>query len=367
MSRVFRNMILLSLMMSFGATALAGRSEMERVNRMLRQEQWAQAAAVLEAMTEKNPDHGLAWYNLSIACYKNGNNQGAYEATLEALRFPRFKASAQYNIACFHALKGENDKAKAALDKAFAAGFADYDTLRNDPELESLRKKKLVTFPHANTYKVLKAHNGIKIPYKVLLPENYDKTRSYDAMLFFPSGQQGKESMNHAIQDLFGDGSRRDWIVVCPAAPKEGWYTHPSHHALNELMDKVRDQHRIKGNRFHLVGYRSGGYPAFTYANMSRSYFQSVTIAGGYSLASREADLYRRFRDMPVYLFIGARDSYGTGLYRDAEKILADHRARAHLVLLKGDGPVLNSLKNGGLLHHLDGLLNHDRTRVSGK
>lgn len=49
------------------------------------------------------------------------------------------ETSALYNIACAHALNGESQKALHWLEKAVAEGFRDFDHLRNDPDLRSLR------------------------------------------------------------------------------------------------------------------------------------------------------------------------------------------------------------------------------------
>ena len=44
-----------------------------------------------------------------------------------------------YNAACFYALMGEKGLALEALKNAVAAGYVDYEWIKRDTELESLR------------------------------------------------------------------------------------------------------------------------------------------------------------------------------------------------------------------------------------
>ena len=45
-----------------------------------------------------------------------------------------------YNLTSLYSLQNQLDRALDSLDKALELGFNDYDSLRNDPDLNSLRK-----------------------------------------------------------------------------------------------------------------------------------------------------------------------------------------------------------------------------------
>jgi hypothetical protein len=80
------------------------------------------------------------------------------------------------------------------------------------------------------------------------------------------------------------------WIVVIPLTPGEDWRTHPNHHALNDLMDHVRDTHKVEGHTFHILGYQQDGTDiASTWAGMSRQYFSSFIAVGGTPFANWDA------------------------------------------------------------------------------
>jgi len=99
----------------------------------------AGAAAILRELTAREPENGRAWYLLGYALHGSGDLEAAIAAHERAARFPKFRAGADYNLACAHALRNESDLAFAALDEALAAGFANPQALAGDADLASLR------------------------------------------------------------------------------------------------------------------------------------------------------------------------------------------------------------------------------------
>lgn len=67
---------------------------------------------------------------------------GGYESQ-NTLALDEFELQAcYYNMACAHAQLGNAQESIACLDKSFAAGFDNYNTVREDPDLEPIRKEK---------------------------------------------------------------------------------------------------------------------------------------------------------------------------------------------------------------------------------
>ena len=97
------------------------------------------AEAVFRAVTEAQPGHAQAWSLLGIALHAQGRLDEALVVHTRASSFPATAASASYNAACVHALKGDTDQAFTCLGQAIAAGFGDRGLLANDPDLASLR------------------------------------------------------------------------------------------------------------------------------------------------------------------------------------------------------------------------------------
>lgn len=92
------------------------------------------------------PEDGQVWleqgrsllalkrYDEAIAAYQKAIRYGAF--------VNKFLASAQYDVACAYALKGDKAQAWSWLDKAMANGFRDLDHLRADTDLKSLHGDK---------------------------------------------------------------------------------------------------------------------------------------------------------------------------------------------------------------------------------
>jgi hypothetical protein len=99
-------------------------------------------------------DRAIADYGRAIAldpmddaCYKN--RAAAYIATKryaealadneKAFALNRLNSGALYNIACIRALQGDAGEACRWLRKSVEQGYADWDQIRHDPDLDSIR------------------------------------------------------------------------------------------------------------------------------------------------------------------------------------------------------------------------------------
>jgi hypothetical protein len=144
------------------------------------------------------------------------------EAGELAVGFPDYRGTSYYNMACAQALLGRSDAAAECLDQALAAGFADFDVMAQDSDLAILRDAGRLPLPEAFEYEILR-HNRVEIPYRVLLPENYDLTRAYPAAVVFSPGGMGTRSTDGTMSSLWADESERaGWILVCAAQPSHG-------------------------------------------------------------------------------------------------------------------------------------------------
>lgn len=105
----------------------------------LEQKNYAAATQKLDQLTSEQPDNGWAWMMYGYALHASGDLDRALQIHEKAAGFPEQKATALYNVACVHALKGDKDSAFAALEQSIAAGFHKAEYLDKDTDLASLR------------------------------------------------------------------------------------------------------------------------------------------------------------------------------------------------------------------------------------
>jgi hypothetical protein len=101
---------------------------------------WRDAIPLWEMIVAANPVEGRHWERLAEACHRGGANERAIAATERALELGAgYPAEGHYRLACCHALRGDRDRALAALGKAFDLGYRHTERARADPDLAVLR------------------------------------------------------------------------------------------------------------------------------------------------------------------------------------------------------------------------------------
>jgi len=351
------------LVLLLAATCLVGfvidgradSEEWRKAQQLLQSGQNAEAEALLERLVKKEPDNGLAWYGLALARLELGDLEGAAEANKMSSKYPAMRPEALYNLACTYGRMDELDPASDALKQAIAAGFIDYDLMRTDPDVEILRRAGRIVYPREHTYDTITARNGITLQYKVVLPRDYDPQRTYPALVSFAPGGWGPASCDWSLANLWGESTAEaGWIAVHLIAPDRGWMTHPSHHALEELLGKIQDDHHIEGKRFHLVGFGNGARPATTYAGMSMRFFQSLTTVANQAVARWDEDELKRFSQKRVFLLVGSNDTFALEINRKAQTLMREGGSDVTLTVLDGEGRIPSSLLGGGLMRYLN-------------
>jgi len=324
---------------------------MERAQKLADRKRWDEAAEAFAAITQANPENGEAWFRLAYARHSLGDHSGAAAANERASEFALYRPTALYNLACARSLLGELEEASAALDGALEAGFLDFDLLQTDADLEALREVRALPLPASRTYEQLRGRNGVVVPYVVQLPADYDPGREYPALVAFSPGGGGPLATAWALEELWGSAAAPSgWIVIHPVAPENGWMNHPSHHALNDLLRKMKKEHSIQGGKFHLFGFGTGCRPATTYSQMSREFFQSLTLVSSTAWSGWDDDDLSDFERMPVRQFVGGKDAAALAQARRAQAILEKAGARSSLTVLEGEDALVPSLRKSALV-----------------
>lgn len=88
---------------------------------------------------ELNPDDARAVTMGAVSFCRLGQQAKGLEWAERALAIDADDAGVRYNVACLYALEGEQERAIGALESAVKAGFANFNWIKNDPDLDSLR------------------------------------------------------------------------------------------------------------------------------------------------------------------------------------------------------------------------------------
>jgi Flp pilus assembly protein TadD len=113
---------------------------MAQAKDLLHEEKYGEAAARFAAIADSHPDNPKARLMQGYALHAAGRLDEALAVHMRAAENEETRATALYNAACVHALKGETDRAFELLDQSIKAGFWMAEHIEKDTDLVSLRK-----------------------------------------------------------------------------------------------------------------------------------------------------------------------------------------------------------------------------------
>ncbi len=101
---------------------------------------WRGETARYEKVAKAHPELGRAWFNLGYAQLMGDRPEEAVDSFGKALERGYRKPTTLYNLACSEARSGNTDRAFDRLNQAIDAGFDAADRMRDDSDLDSIRK-----------------------------------------------------------------------------------------------------------------------------------------------------------------------------------------------------------------------------------
>jgi predicted peptidase len=149
------------------------------------------------------------------------------------------------------------------------------------------------------------------VHYKVVLPKNYDASKTYPAVLGFGGGPQTMNVVDSVIARNFRDeAEKRGYIVVVPAAPNDELFFEGGERIFPEFLKKILADYKIRDNKFHIAGPSNGGISAFHIASLNPDYFLSITAFPGYLWEETPAHI-QAISKMCISMFVGELDPMG--------------------------------------------------------
>jgi predicted peptidase len=151
---------------------------------------------------------------------------------------------------------------------------------------------------------------GTTVHYKVVLPDNYDSSKAYPAILALGGGPQTMDTVNSILSRNFrAEAEKRGYIVIAPAAPDGDLFFEDGARIFPEFLKLILADYKIQDNKFHIAGPSNGGIAAMHIAAANPQYFLSVTTFPGYLWHPTVAKL-QAISKMCVFMYVGEFDQY---------------------------------------------------------
>lgn len=168
--------------------------------------------------------------------------------------------------------------------------------------------------------KIYKGSQGRTMPYRLYVPDNYDKQKKYPLVLYLHgAGGRGDDNLkqieggNGYIVDLLiarSTQAKNPSVVLIPQSPGEGWVDYDSitptkYLALVlDLIKEIETSYSIDTQRRYVLGQSMGGFGTFAIITMQpRMFAAAVPVCGGGDESKAKAIAH-----IPIWAFHGELD-----------------------------------------------------------
>jgi poly(3-hydroxybutyrate) depolymerase len=160
----------------------------------------------------------------------------------------------------------------------------------------------------ADTMEKTGTFGGLKVTYKVDLPNAYDPSHTYPVILAFTGGDQTMNIVDQTLGDWRAEAERRGYIVISPAAPEGMLLFEGGDRIFPAFLDQILKDYKVKGGKIFLAGHSNGGISAFHVAAAYPQYFISLTGYPGL-LYGDDINKVQALKSLCIYMHVGERDT----------------------------------------------------------
>ena len=194
------------------------------------------------------------------------------------------------------------------------------------------------------------------VHYKVVLPNGYDASKAYPAILALGGGPQTMNTVDSVLSRNFrAEAEKRGYIVIAPAAPDDQLFFEEGARIFPEFLKMMLADYKIQNNKFHIAGPSNGGIAAFHVAAANPQYFLSVTAFPGYMWEPTQAKL-QAISKMCVFMYVGELDEYRWhGEMQKEAEFLRSKGTVAHYTVEKGQPHRMETLAGANASRLFDG------------
>ncbi len=173
------------------------------------------------------------------------------------------------------------------------------------------------------------ASNSVALKYQLYIPENFDKSKVYPAILYMHSAGVRCDDNSHIytgeakfLRNIENGKYKNDVLILAPCCPKEAKWVDvdkwdsvafdsdemaPSTHmaAALELWGKLLDEFAPDMNRLYLYGMSMGGLAVWDILARRPKFFAAAGIAAGRGTPMHA----NRMVDVAIWIFHGTNDN----------------------------------------------------------
>ncbi|HWR57246.1 MAG TPA: tetratricopeptide repeat protein [Thermodesulfovibrionales bacterium] len=106
----------------------------------MRARDYDNAIKELTVAIQKHPTYDVAYSNRAVAYMQQRKFNKAHDDLKKGVEINPNNATLHYNFIALYSLENHLDRALDSLDRALELGFNNYDALRDDPDLENVRR-----------------------------------------------------------------------------------------------------------------------------------------------------------------------------------------------------------------------------------
>ena len=201
----------------------------------------------------------------------------------------------------------------------------------------------------------LKLSDGTKVRYRVVTPKGFDPTREYPTVLYFAGGAGDMRTVAGSIRGSWGKGAEESgYLLIAPIVNGRKLFFRGGEAIFPEFLDRMRQDYKITGGKFHLFGISNGGISAMHVAALHPGYFTSVLTMPGY-LKDATPERYGALKDMCIALIAGETDTVWAANATRDHAALTDMGRAPFIRIVPGGGHVPSSYRgdNAGKIFDL--------------
>lgn len=196
-------------------------------------------------------------------------------------------------------------------------------------------------------FEMLNMEDGRQLPYLIQLPESYKPGKTYPVLIGPGAGTKEEKGSLFCGPDV----AHFDWIIVSSMA-----FLGPQPvKTTQKLLETIRSNYRVEGNKFHLHGFSANSAGSFRVALALPTYFHSVTGIPGHPRTTDRSAL-SKLKGVTINFIVGEKDRYWLKASRAAEQQLRSLGIQTRFEVIPAGGHVLEALFGAGFMNRLEKL-----------